>query len=145
MMHDERYLSAIGEGYSACSVSRIAGLMTFRYLTLFCTKLGEQKNLNQLSTFEQIKSYENHNCFIDHFIRNENLESDLFRGLEDFGAKIPDNIKSEIISRPKTNISSRKRGPEYYYNVESENLVAKRERLIIEKFGYVAPSLRAVT
>lgn len=144
MMHDSKYSADIGEGYSECSVSRIAGILTFRYLTLFCTRLGEKRNLNQLSTFEQIKSYDNENCFIDHFIRNENLEADLFRGIEEFGVQIPNNIKSKILSRPKTNTSSRKHGPGYYYDIESENLVAEKERLIIEKFGYVAPSLRTI-
>ncbi len=144
MMHDASYLGDIGEGYGECSVSRIAGLLTFRYLKLFCTKLGGLNNLDHLSTFEELKKYENENCFIAHFIRNENLESDLLRGLEDFGAKIPSNKKSDILSRLKTNVSSRKHGPKYYYDSKSENLIAEREKLIIEKFGYVAPSLRAM-
>lgn len=142
MMHDAKYLPSIGEGYSICPVSRISGLMTFRYLKLFCTKLGEHKNLDQLLTFEQIKKYETDNCFIDYFIRNESLEPELFQVLERFGAKIPSNLKSEIISLPKSNVSSRKHGPRYYYETDTENLVAERERLIIDKFGYVAPSLR---
>jgi len=44
----------------------------------------------------------------------------------------------------KTNTSSRKHGPEYYYDRKSEDLIAEREKLIIEKFGYVAPSLRKI-
>ena len=143
MMNDANYFTDIGEGYGLCSVNRVAGFTTYRYLKLFCTKLGEQEKLNRLFTFEQIKNYENDNCFIDRFIRIESLEDDLFRVLEESGVKIPSNIKSEILEQPKTNISSRKHGSEFYYDIESENLVAERERLIIEKFGYVAPSLRA--
>jgi hypothetical protein len=144
MMHDEKCMADIGEGYGACSVSRVAGLMTFRYLKLFCTKSDEQENLKELSSIEQIGDYENDNCFIDYFIRNETLEADLFRSLEDCGLVLPSKIKSEILSRPRSNTSSKKHGLGYYYDIESENLVSERERLIIEKFGYVAPSLQTM-
>ena len=101
MMHDTKHLMDIGEGYGASSVSRTAGLLTFRYLKLFCTKRGDSKKLDYLSTFDQIKSYENEFCFIDRFIRKESLESDLFRALEDFSVGISNDRKSEILSRKK--------------------------------------------
>ena len=144
MMHDEEYMADIGEGYSTCSVSQVAGLMTYRYLVLLCTKSSELKNLQRLSTMDQIINYENENCFIDHFVRNESLEVDLLRGLEQHGVEIESNVKSAVLSKPKSNTSSRTHGPEYYYDLDSENLVARRERLIIEKFGYVSPSSRAM-
>ncbi len=142
MIHDKKYMYDIGEGYGPCSLSRIAGLLTYRYVKLFCTQDDELTNLNDLSTFDQLADYETKYCFIDRFVRNESLESDLFHALDDFGFKISNHIKSEIVSRQKTNISSRKYGPKYYYDSESENLIAEREKLIIQKFGYVAPSLR---
>jgi hypothetical protein len=141
MIHDEKCMADIGEGYEACPVSRVAGLMTFRYLKLFCTKSNEHNMLNDLLTIEQIKEYEQKNCFINHFIRNETLEADLFHGLRNCGVEIPEKIKLDVLSRPKTNTSSRKNCPEHYYDTKSANLVAEREALIIEKFGYVASSL----
>ena len=36
----------------------------------------------------------------------------------------------------KTNVSSRPHGPEYYYDEASVQLVGRREKFIIEKFGY---------
>jgi len=142
MMHDRKYLNDIGGNYGAYSLCKIAGLLTFRYLKLFCTKKEGLKTLNNLSKFDQLTNYENENCFIDLFIRNERLEADLFDALENFGIEIPSDKKSEIISRPKSNVSSRKYGVEYYYDKESEDLIAERERLIVDKFGYIAPSLR---
>lgn len=144
MMHDTKYINDIGEGYSNCSVNRFCGLMTFRFLNLFCTKVGEREKLNELSSFEQSKNYEGRNCFINHFIRNENLEADLFNGLENFGQPISNEIKSTVMSKSRTNTSSRKHGPGYYYDIASEQLIAQRERVIIDKFKYQAPSLRAV-
>lgn len=144
MMHDKKWVTDIGEGYSDCPVSRIAGLMTFRYLTLYCAKSNEQGVLDKLSTFDQIWEYEQQKCFVDHFIRNETLEADLFGSLAYYGVDISDATKSELLSRPKTNTSSRKHGPEYYYDLKTSNLVAERENLIIRKFGYAAPDLDTV-
>jgi hypothetical protein len=110
MMNDASFLADLGEGYSNCQVSRTTGFMTYRYLVLFCTKQGRRENLNRLSTFEQVKAYDENNCFIDYFIRNENLESDLFRGIETYGAVVSDAKKLDILSRPRSNTSP-KRAP----------------------------------
>lgn len=144
MMHDKKCLPDIGEGYSACPVSRVAGLMTFRYLTLYCAKSNEPGALHELSTHGQIMEYERQKCFINHFIKNETLEADLFSGLAKYDVDIPEAVKSQLLSRSKTNTSSKKYGPEYYYDIKASNLVAERERLIVDKFGYVAPNLEAV-
>lgn len=142
MMHDKKYWYDFGEGYGASSLSGIAGLLTYRYIKLFCSKKGESGNMNALSTFDSLANYEKENCFIDYFIRNESLESDLFKALELSGVEISRENKAEIMSSPRTNTSSRKNGPDYYYDSESENLIFERERIIVEKFGYVVPGMR---
>ncbi|MEM9090861.1 MAG: hypothetical protein AAGC93_19200 [Cyanobacteria bacterium P01_F01_bin.53] len=141
MMHDKRYWYDFCEGYGVRPVSKVAGLLTYRYLKLFCTKNDELNKLDTLSTFHQLADYEKENCFITHFIRNEQLESDLFTALEKCAIAIPDQKKTEIMSCSRTNASSRSYGANYYYDSASEKLIAAREQLIIEKFGYVAPSL----
>ncbi len=142
MMHDEQYWSDFGEGYGRSSLSRIAGLFTFRYMKLFSCKDGEPDGLDRVSSFDQLAQHERKNCFIDHFIRNENLESDLFVALERSGFEIPGEVKAEILARSRTNTSSRKHGPGYYYDAETEHLVFDRDKLVVEKFGYVAPGSR---
>jgi hypothetical protein len=143
MMHNKECLTDIGEGYSACPIRRVAGLMTFRYLTLYCAKSNEQGMLDEASTNEQILEYEQRKCFINHFVKNETLEADLFSGLANYGVNNPKLVQAELLSRPKTNTSSKKHSPEYYYDIKTSNLVAEREKLIVEKFGYVAPNLEA--
>lgn len=142
MMHDERYWSDFGEGYGKTPLSRVAGLFTYRYMKLFACRNGEVHGLDGLSTFEQLAEHEREHCFIDHFIRNENLESDLFVALERSGFEIEAGVKSQILARARTNTSSRKREPGYYYDAETERLVAERDRLLVEKFGYLAPGSR---
>jgi hypothetical protein len=140
MMHDPKYQPDIEEGYSDSAVSQNAGLLTFRYLYLFCTKDGEWNNLNKLSTLDEISNYENEQCFIDYFIRNENLEKDIFRCIKEIDEELPDHTKKKILTTRRINASSKKYGPEYYYDAATEELVAEREQLIIDKFRYTAPS-----
>lgn len=143
MMHDWDQMAVVGEGYGLTPLSRVVGLMTIRYLRLFCAKRGQSKTLHQLSTFERVQAYEQQNCFINHFIKNESLEVDLLSGLGSHGVDISETLHSSLLSRPKTNASSRKHGPRYYYDSESSDIIAERERLIIEKFGYAPPALDA--
>jgi len=141
MMHDREFWSDFGEGYGQSRISNIAGLFTYRYINLFCR--GEELlDPDATMTFDQLVEREKSGCFINHFIRNENLETDLFAALERSGVEVAPEKKSEILSRSRTNTSSRKHGPDYYYDADSENVVAARERLITGKFGYVPPSLR---
>lgn len=142
MLHDETYWPDVGEGYWRSGLSRFAGLLTYRYMKLFTCKKGELAALRSVSTPEQLVEHEMGNCFIDHFIRNEKLESDLLDALKFTGAEVSQETASKIESRPKTNTSSKKHGPRYYYDAETEKLVGDRDRFIIDKFGYLAPSLR---
>ena len=143
MLHDETYWPDVGEGYWRSGMSRFAGLLTYRYMKIFSSKKGELGSLRAVSTPEQLREYEKTNCFIDYFIRNENLESDLLDALEFTKFEVPPEVAAGMKSRPKTNTSSKKHGPRYYYDAETEKLVGDRDRLIVEKFGYVPPSLRS--
>lgn len=142
MMHDPHYWSDFGEGYGRSPFSSVAGLYTYRYSRLFsCT--GEQTGrLDAISTFDELARHDRDNCFVDHFIRNEKLEADLFAALEASGFRIPDEARARIMQRSRTNTSSRKRDPDYYYDPAAERLVGKRERLLVEKFGYMGPAVR---
>ena len=143
MLHDETYWPDVGEGYWRSGMSRFAGLLTYRYMKIFSSKKGELGSLRAVSTPEQLREYEKTNCFIDYFIRNENLESDLLDALAFTKFEVPPEVAAGMKSRPKTNTSSKKHGPRYYYDAETEKLVGDRDRLIVEKFGYIPPSLRS--
>jgi len=125
--------------YGRFPFAMIAGLMTFRYLTLFCHKRTEPIEINRLLLYSQLASYERERNFIRHFIRNESLESDIFRILDLHGVVLAEEKRSEIIALERSNQSPRLHGTPYYYDGDSERLVARKDRLIIDKFGYVAP------
>jgi len=142
MLHDETYWRDVGEGYWRCGLNRFAGLLTYRYMKIFTCKKGELGALRAVSTPEQLAEHERKNGFIDYFIRNERLESDLLDALKFTKTEVPEETAARMMSRPRTNTSSKKHGPRYYYDAETEKLVGDRDRFIIDKFGYVAPSLR---
>lgn len=143
MLHDEAYWSDVGEGYWRYPLNQFAGLLTYRYMRIFTCKKGELDGLRAVSTPEQLAEHERKNCFIDYFIRNERLESDLLAGLKLVKFEVPHEVATEITSLPRTNASSKKHGPRYYYDAEAEKLVGDRDRFIIDKFGYLAPSSRS--
>ena len=142
MIHDSRNRFDFGEGYGESPVSQVAGLLSYRYLKLFCQRADEDQHIRVSPTYAAIAQYDAEHCFIDHFIRNEHLEEDLIAALERSGIEISPGQRSGILSRPSTNTSSRRRDIQYYYDTGTEQLIADRERLIIEKFSYVAPSAR---
>lgn len=142
MLHDEAYWADVGEGYWRYPLNRFAGLLTYRYLKVFACKKGELENLKAVSTPEQLAEHERQHCFIDYFIRNESLESDLLAALEFTKFDVPPAMAAGMTSRPRTNTSSRKHGSRHYYDAEAEKLVGDRDRLIVDKFGYLAPSSR---
>lgn len=142
MLNDPAYWADVGEGYWRCPLNRFAGLLTYRYMKLFTCKAGELDLLRAVRTPEQLAAHEATHSFIDHFIRNEYLESDLLAALQRMQVDVPPNMQAKLVSAPRTNTSSKKHGTSYYYDADTEKLVGDREQLIIDKFGYTAPSAR---
>jgi hypothetical protein len=141
MMYDKDFRPD-AEGYAHCSLSRVAGFLTYSYLKTFTCKGGGHGGLNSITTYDQLAQYEADHCFIDHFIRNEHLESDLLNALKLTGYGISADAEEKVLARPRTNVTSRKRTLDYYYDAGTEKLVSDWDRLIVDKFGYAAPSTR---
>lgn len=143
MMHAKELPPDV-EGYAQSAVSQAAGFLTYCYLKTFACKKGQMSALNAVGERDQLFEYERQHCFIDYFIRNESLESDLLSALKQAGFNIPAAAEAKVLARPKTNTTSRKRKLDYYYDAATEELVSHWDGLVVEKFGYVAPSSRDV-
>ena len=135
MINDDRYCRDVGEAYGKRPLDNHAGLMTHRYVNLFC--LGDGM---QVGTAEQLKAFERQHCYIDQFIRNETLESDLLQALARSGVAVTESMKAVVHGAGRTNTSSRTRPASFYYDEATLQLVARREQFIIEKFGYLGPA-----
>ncbi len=141
LIHNYHNREILDEGYEYAKLSKFAGFLTFRYLKIFCCRIGENAKLQEVSSLEEMLAFEKSNCFVDYFIRNEHLESDLFIALEASGCGLADERKHELALIPRTNTSSRSQFLSKYYDADSLALVANREQLLIKKFNYQPPDI----
>jgi hypothetical protein len=141
MLHDRSHWHELGEGYAQTRLCGFAGLFTYRYLTLFACTRGEDATLRGIASPAALQQFEREQCFIDHFIRNERLVPDLLAALQASGIDVPAQAHDRIAARPRTNTSSRRHGAGYFYDEASSRLVADRDRLIVDRFGYTVPEI----
>jgi len=134
MMNDRKYRNDFGEGYGNSPIAGYSGLLSFRYINLFCRHMPVS-----LSSFDDLITYEKQNCFINNFIRTEHLEDDLIYALESCNVVITEQQKQFIYSAGKTNTSAQRNLSAHYYDKKTTELVYEREKLIIDKFSYVFP------
>lgn len=134
MLHSPGYAADIGDNYARGLIAGFAGLLTYRYLKLCCT--GSPRSVQ---TPEALEAFDAEACYIDHFIRVENLQDDLLGLLTAAGEAISDAHEAEFRSKRKMNVSSRRRPADFYYDEASAELVGRRDRLIVEKFAYKPP------
>ena len=125
--------------YGAPSIARFAGLLTYRYLHLFCGTSDNVAALSRLDSLEAASSFEREHNIVDHFIRNEALEDGLLQALEASGIAVSEAKAQRIRSATRTNTSSRRRETSYFYDAATAALVGERERILVERFGYTSP------
>ena len=119
-------------GFGNSNVPDTMGLLTYRYLNLYSNNF--KNGISGIHNFQELKEFDKQNNFLDFFIRNEHLEEDFKTLIQKMG--VDENVVTEILKLPKTNRSSRK---DYrnYYNNEMIELVREKDKLIIEKHGYI--------
>ena len=135
LSQDKNYRGDIDLEYVNFPLSEFAGLLTYRYLDLFCN--GDLVRLHHL---EQLKIFIDQNGIVDYFIRNEFLEDDLIAVLSKCGEHISQLNRQVIYCTDKSNVSLRKVSTRYYYDTDTIEPIRQREQFVIEKFGYQPPS-----
>lgn len=139
MILDPTNAELIGEGYGEKQISKYCGFMTYRYLKLCCSGFVDLKFTDSGLDECDLFSIDDENCYIDFFIRQESLEKDLCAVSEKI-RPLTTKERQLIWSAKKTNTSVRPHRLAQYYNEETIDLVAKRDRLLVEKFAYEFPS-----
>jgi len=130
--------------YGAPSLGRHVGLMTYRYLHLYCATAGDGAALARLGSFGAAVTFEREHNLVDHFIRTEALEDTLIEALQRSGTELSAGQLVRVRDRQRSNTSSRRRGTSDFYDAATAALVAERERLLIERFGYLSPLAPAI-
>lgn len=121
-------------GYGNSPLGKAGGLMTYRYFNLFVQ--GGEEASPTLNNLLALKLLDRSKCIVSHFIRNESLADDFIETVESCGVRLTDAQREQVLSARKVNTSTRPHGPGYYYDEATLKLVARREKFIIEKFGY---------
>lgn len=134
----------MAEGYGFSPVSRWAGIFSYRYLKLFSGLDDLLYRDHTLATHAGTQAAFERYQLVDFVVRNEHLEADLLEALRATGGTVPDAEREELLraSSKRTNASVR-RHTSYYFDEATRALVAERERFIIERHSYSAPSLEA--
>jgi hypothetical protein len=141
MMYDNKYRYDLGENFGPLPIHNFAGFLSYRFVKIFCLKADSSMKFQHLSTFDELEAYASSNCFIDYFIRNEELVSDLMKVLDYSGVSVANQRRTEILNLSRTNTSSRDKALSDYYDRETVDMVFENERLIVNKFQYSPPNV----
>lgn len=135
MVFDPFRRKDLGEGYAQSPISRFAGLMTYRYIKIY-TRTGTRG----LTGLEALKKFDSENNVLKFTIRVESIEDDLIQALKQAGYELsPDQIQAIKTGAENRTNPSDHLPPKFYYDDETAKLVAKNEKLIIEKYAYSPP------
>jgi hypothetical protein len=140
MLLDRKRRFDIGEGYGFSPLSKSAGLMTYRYFRLYTSGNGVYRD-QRLKHIERMADFDLEFNITRDMIRTESLEEDFIRILAEAGQSLSEEQISTIrgSAAEKTNVSVR-RSAEFYYDNETIDLVAYREKYLIDKYGYQPPA-----
>lgn len=115
-------------------IGKIAGLMTYRYFNLY---VRDAANIPvTVGTQDGLRAFETSNSFVHHVIRQDSVTEDLIKALDRSGIALTDEQRKMIYD---TKVNGRPARIERFYDEESVELVARREKFIIERFGYQRP------
>ncbi|MSQ67846.1 MAG: hypothetical protein EXR83_06585 [Gammaproteobacteria bacterium] len=140
MILDPRNARALGEGYGDSLSAPWYGFMTHRYCLLCCQGLQRLSTPSTIASYADLVRFEQDNCYIHQFVRQEALPETLSAALEHVRALTPAE-RALILGAQRTNKSVRALSITDYYTADLIDLVARRDRLIVEKFGYNPPTL----
>jgi hypothetical protein len=114
--------------------------MTFRYLRILADDAARLMDPGVLDSLESVRTFDREHTVHDDMIKTECLEPDLLRVLARAGYDLTPRQLADLSDRcrHKTNASPHLRDRDYYDD-ESLELVATRERFLIEKYGYAPP------
>lgn len=125
--------------YGFSCLSSFAGLLTYRYIKLFCKNVSDIFR-DRIRENDELQKFDAENNILYDIIRNENLERDVIRVLRKAGYEVGD-YEEVLLEKAKAKRRSASIHEEsaYYYDKETIDLVGNKEALIIQKYNYNPP------
>lgn len=133
LIHDPNYRPRLGKEFGI--TSNHYGFMTHRYLKLCCQNTASLSTEPTISNHRDLLSFDQKNCYINFFIKQESLEEDLIKAIEKVHP-LSEEEKNYIYNAKKTNTSKRSMAISDYYDSESIELIRQRDKLLVDKFAY---------
>lgn len=124
-------------GFAQSPISKIGGLMTYRYFHLYVR--GADHIPVTIGTLEGLRAFEAQHLVLDHIIRQDSLTEDLVKALGDSGVELDDAQRKKIYDAKPSGKAAKSLGIERFYDSASVELVARREKFIVDRFGYQRP------
>ncbi|HEU4322279.1 MAG TPA: hypothetical protein VFS21_03935 [Roseiflexaceae bacterium] len=138
---DPAYRVDLGEGYARSAAWRAAGLMTYRYLRLYSGELGPLMSAGRPADLDALRAFAAEHTLLRAAVRTERLEEDLIAALVGAGYQLSSGQQALIRERAHSRANrSAHRAAAEYYDPATAQLVAERERLLIERYGYRPPA-----
>jgi hypothetical protein len=128
----------VDPAYAQSSISKIAGLMTYRYFVLY-VRGGAQMPVT-ISTQASLRAFGADHLVARHIIRQDSLTEDLVSALAQAGVTL-DDAQRKLIYDARPSTRDRRHDIEQFYDAQTVDLVARKEKYIIDRFGYQRPPL----
>jgi hypothetical protein len=122
----------IDRGYQVSPVSNLGGLMTYHYFIKF-VRNGENME-RSVETLDALRALNTSQAITTHFIRAESAGEDLLKVLDALGVSLTDEQRSTAQGFKRK--GSESKAIRTFYDKASRRLVAEREQLMNEFFGY---------
>ena len=114
---------------------RFVGLYTARAVYIYSDRSAWDTRAKKISNFSDLADFYRAHSVLDRTIRTESIAEDLADIMADLGR--PEITEILLNQHGRTNASKRTNF-ERYYDAETIALVADRDRLLIDSFGYTA-------
>jgi hypothetical protein len=122
----------IDRGYKVSRIGRLAGLMTYQYVMRF---LRDGENIERsIDTVDALRSFMHERAITTHFVRAEYAGEDLIRVLDELGIETTPEQREQAAQFKRRGADAKL--VRQFYDDASMRLVAEREQLMGELFGY---------
>jgi hypothetical protein len=139
---DPEHAGIVEPWYGSTGLPPFVGLLTWRYLALFGRDPAPLVTPRGFSSVDEVRAYADTQNVCDDIVRTDRIADELPGVLVRAGFELDDAQRAaltEMTTAKRRRNSSKHRATEDYYDPASIELVAARERIVIERHAYVAP------
>ncbi|UWQ53266.1 hypothetical protein [Leisingera caerulea] len=133
---DPKLAPVLSGAYYSSRLHRCSGLYSYRFCNLYCSG-SKTLHSGRLRDPAALEEWAEENCYIDRFLHTETLGADFRSVMLEHKLAKAETLDSVIGAGKPMNASrsaAAKRSD--FYDTETRQLVAERESLIINRFGY---------